>query len=175
MTDSEFEDVDIDGFLESDESIEDLMKEEFSGSDLVGKSEAIEGALSPDIDVRELDEDEYISHDERLIKGTGIAFADISDDVDLENEFTEEEEMVALHKDNDVFEDAALNAVYKSTMNERAANVRSQLDKRELLDLAADIVDEYFRKHVKTEGIDDSRLNKLKFAARKRVLRNLKE
>lgn len=166
----------IDGFLDSDETVEELMKQEYGVSD-EEREEAEEffKDLQPQVDTREVEEEAPASPDEELIKGRGIALTDIAaDDVELDEEISKSEEMVAQHS-SDQFDDPALNAAYKSTTTQRARRERAMMDKRELLDLAGDMVDEYFRKNVKTDGIDEERLNQLKFAARRRVLSRLTE
>lgn len=178
MTNLDTDDVDVDSFLESDESIEDLLKSEYDVSwyfEKHGSGEDLTADLQPETDIRD-DVDDDVLPDQRLIRGKGIAFSDLDvDDVGLDAELSPEEEVASTHSDDDTFSDPALNAVYKSTMNERAEFTRSNMNKRELLDLAADMVDEYFRKHVKTDGIEEGKLNKIKFVARQRVARALAE
>lgn len=170
------ENTEIDEFLESDETVEELMQKEYGVSDEEQKEakEFFED-LQPQVDTREVEEEVSASPDEDLIKGRGIALTNIAaDNVALDGELSKDEEMVAQHG-SDLFDDPALNATYKSTTSERARRERALMDKKELLDLAGDMVDNYFRKHVKTDGIDEERLNKLKFAARRRVLSQLSE
>lgn len=166
------EDVEIDAFLESDESVEDLLKEEYGASE---PNDTFFDDLQPQTDVREEEPEVDASPDKRLIRGKGIALTDLDmHGVTLDEEISKEEETVATHS-RDEFSDPALNAVYKSSTKHRAARERAEMDKRELLDLAGEMVDDYFRKNVKTEGMDEERLNKLKFAARRRVARTLAE
>jgi len=170
------EDIDVDGFLDSDETVEELMQKEYGVSDEEAqRSQEFWQDLQPQVDTRDVEEAPPASPDEELIKGRGIAMTDVmADDMELDGELSKDEEMVAQHG-NDTFEDPALNAVYKSTTSERARRERAMMSKRELLDIAGDMVDEYFRKNVKTDGIDESRLNQLKFAARRRVAQKLTE
>lgn len=170
MPGDEIEDVEIDAFLESDESVEDLLKEEYGPKHET--SDAFFTDLQPESDVREEEPDVSASPDEQLIKGRGIALTDITADVELDEEISKEDELLATHA-HDEFDDPALNSVYKATMQERAVRERAAMDKREMFDLAGDMVDEYFRKHVQTEGIDEEKLNRLKFAARRRVANHL--
>lgn len=168
------EDVEIDAFLESDESVEDLLKEEYGPREPT--DEFFKDLQPDDVELEDDDIDVSASPDEQLIKGRGIAFTDIdASDVRLDAELDKEEEVAATHGGSDTFDDPALNAVYKSTVSERAERERQLMDKRELLDLAGEIVEDYFRKHVKTDGIDEERLNRLKFAARRRVANTLAE
>lgn len=169
------DDPEIDAFLDSDETVEDLMKAEY-GPKYEGMSDEFYKDLHPQHDTRDDDVEAAASPDDRLIRGKAIAFADLdTEGITLDEEISKEEEVAATHGPGDTFSDPALNSVYKATMRERATRERALMDKRELLDLAGDIVDDYFRKHVKTDGIDDDRLNQLKFAARKRVARTLRD
>lgn len=173
MSANEDEDIQIDGFLESDDSVEDLLKEEYGPREPT--TSFLEG-LQPNVDLEDEEPEVAASPDERLIKGRGIAFSDLDvDDVQLDAELSKGEEVAATHGGGDTFDDPALNAVYKSTTNERARRTRAEMDKRELLDLAGEMVEDYFRKHVKTDGIDEAKLQRLKFAARKRIANKLAE
>lgn len=168
----EIEDVEVDAFLESDESVDDLLKSEYGASE---PDDTFYDDLQPVADVREEEPEVDASPDKRLIRGKGIALTNLdTDGVTLDEEISKEEEMVAT-RNRDKFSDPALNAVYKSSTKHRAARERAEMDKRELLDLAGEMVDDYFRKNVQTDGIDDARLNQLKFAARRRVARTLAE
>lgn len=172
MPDTDEADAEIDAFLDSDETVDDLLKAEYSPRD---PDDSFFADLQPQVDVRDEEPEVDASPDTRLIRGKGIALTDIDvSDVTLDEEISKEEETVATHS-GDTFDNPALNAVYKSTVQHRAARERAEMNKRELLDLAADVVDDYFRKHVKTDGIDDAKLNRLKFAARQRVARTLSE
>lgn len=172
MSDVESDDTEIDAFLDSDESVEDLLKEEYGPRE---SNDEFFKDLQPDDDFSEEEIEVSASPDERLIKGKGIALTSLdTEGVTLDEDISKEEETVATHA-QDEFANPALNSVYKATMNERAIRERKNLNKREMLDLAADVVDEYFRKHVQTDGVDDAKLNELKFAARKRVARTLAE
>lgn len=175
MSDESADDAEIDAFLDSEDSVEDLLKAEYAPKH-EGMSDEFYQELHPQQDTRDDELEVSASPDERLIRGKGIAFTDVdTEGVTLDEELTPEEEVAATHGPGDEFSDPALNSVYKATMSERATRERALMDKRELLDLAGDIVDDYFRKHVKTNGVDDSRLNELKFAARRVIARKLSE
>jgi len=169
---SDSEDIEVDGFLDTEETVEELMEKEYSPKH--EPSDEFFADLQPQSDVREETEDSPASPDERLIKGRGIALTDISSDIGLDEQISREEEVAAAHTDSR-FSDPALNAVNKATEKTRAERERAMMDKQELYDLAGEMVEDYFRKNVKTEGIDDERLNRLKFTARRRVAQKLSE
>lgn len=162
----------IDAFLESGETVQELMEKEFSPTD---PSETFIHDLEP-VEIEDDEVEVEVSPDKSLIRGKGIALTNIdTEGVGLDEELEKEVEVAATYTDGDLFDDPALNSVFKSTMNRRAERVRAGMDKRELLDLAGDIVESYFRKHVKSDGIDEEELNRLKFAARKHVAETLRE
>lgn len=172
MPEEDIEDVEIDSYLDSDESIDDLLKEEYSPQH--EPNDEFFKDLHPENNATEDDLETPASPDERLIRGKGIALTNIESDEELDEEISKEEETLATYA-QDEFDNPALNSVYKATMEERAVRERQIMDKRELLELAGDMVDEYFRKNVETDGIDESKLNQLKFAARRRVANKLSD
>lgn len=171
MSDHDFDDIEIDGFLESDDDVETLLKEEYSPRE---PDDEFYSDLQPQVDVREQDPEPPASPDETLIRGKSLVFEDLDPEVELDEEISKGEEVAATHK-SDEFDNPALNSIYKASVRERAARERAEMSKRELLDLAADMVDDFFRKNVKTDGIKDDELNRIKFAARRRIANRLAE
>lgn len=168
------DEIDVDGFLDTEESVADLMKSEFA-SPLDKRGEILDQfAGGNDPDVRE---QEVSSRDSDLIKRTGMTVAKTdTDGVMLDAEFTPEERAVANHADVTTHSaDPVADTIIKATEERRVQRVSEGLSKREMIDLAAEAVDDYFHERVKADGIDEAELNRLKFKARQVVLAHFRK
>ena len=164
----------IDAFLDSDETIEELLKQEYDESDFFDSRDEIIGQFEK-LDDDEIEiEEPTLGADEELIKGTGIAFADMdTDDVEIDEHLSPDEMIKARHNLDEEGSDPISNAVAKATESERMDRVRGTMEKRELLDLAADMVAEFFEKNVQEDGLDEEELSKIRFTARRKAAKIL--
>lgn len=165
------DDMEIDGFLDSDESVESLMAKQFGPEAAEAEADVLDQFRPSEMPGGD---DTVGSTDGELIKRVGMAMADTDvGGVGLDLEFSDAETVVATHGSEWDADRPVADAIVKATEDSRQRTVAANLSKREMLDLAGEAVDDFFRENVKEEGLDDDRLNELKFAARRRVLKYL--
>lgn len=157
-------DVDLDEYLGDDTSVDELFKEQFDTERFSQTFDNVMSTFETAPPAEALDE----LPDERLIKGTGIASHDINvDDITLDGELTPEEQVVAAYGgDGETTGDVMADAISKATAE---AQTERGISKREMMNLAAETIEDFVRESVREDGIDQSTVERLKFAARRAV------